>query len=101
MAVIAIMENPIFLLAKDPENECRDLIFHRDGDLRIKVICMDEGDYDQKPDELQLFANNKGEKLLFETIYYHGDDPALVIEAIQWYAKYIGNPEMEIEAELS
>ena len=95
------MEHPIFLLAKDPENECRNLIFHRDGDLRIRVICVDDANYEPKPDELQLFANNKGERLLFETIDYQDDDPALVIEAIQWYAKYIGNPEMEIEAELS
>ncbi|NEU07837.1 hypothetical protein GZH53_05890 [Flavihumibacter sp. R14] len=95
------MKNPIFLLAKDPENECRDLIFHRDGTLRIKVICIDNGEYQPDPGELQLYANNQGEKLLFETIDYQPDDPALVIEAIQWYARYIGNPEMEIEAELS
>ena len=95
------MENPIFLLAKDPDNECRDLIFHRDGTLKIKVICIDNGDYQPDPGELQLYGNNHGEKLLFETIDYEPDDPALVIEAIQWYGRYIGNPEMEIEAELS
>jgi len=95
------MENAIFLLAKDPENECRDLIFQRDGNLRIKVICLDDQSFQPDPEELQLYANNNGEKLVFETVGYQPDDPALVIEAIQWYAKYIGNPEMEIEAELS
>jgi len=95
------MENAVFLLAKDPENECRDLIFQRDGDLRIKVVCLDERNFEPNPNELQLYANNNGERLLFETVDYQPDDPALVIEAIQWYAKYIGNPKMEIEAELS
>lgn len=94
------MENPIFLLAKDPGNECRDMIFHRDGTLRIRVICLDGQLWSPNADELQLFANNKGEKLLFETIDYHPEDPGLIIEAIRWYANYIGNPEMEIEAEL-
>jgi hypothetical protein len=94
------MENPIFLLAKDPDNECRDMIFHRDGTLRIRVYCLNNRQRESNPDELQLFANNKGEKLLFETVDYHPEDPGLVIEAIRWYAKYIGNPEMEIEAEL-
>lgn len=95
------MENPVFLLAKDTENECRDMIFHRDGSLKIRVYCLDNNrqmQYDA--DELQFFADNKGEKIFFETVGYYPEDPGLVIEAIRWYAKYIGNPEMEIESEL-
>ncbi|WP_026898699.1 hypothetical protein [Daejeonella oryzae] len=94
------MENEIFLVAKDPENECRDLIFHRDGTLRIKVVCLNENQYVLKPDEIQFYALNNGEELLFETINYNYEEPGLIIEAIRWYAKYIGNPEMEIESEL-
>jgi hypothetical protein len=94
------MENPIFLLAKDQENECREIIFHRDSDLRIKVICPDNKDWHLNPDELQLYADNKGERLVFETIDFRPDEPGLVIEAIRWYAQYIGNPELEIEAEI-
>ena len=94
------MEAPIFLLAKDPESDCRDLIFQRDGDLRVKVICLNNQPYISNPDELQLYADNNGEKLLFETIAFDHEQPGLVIEAIKWYANYIGNPKMEIEAEL-
>ncbi len=94
------MENLIFLLAKDPDNDCRDLIFHRDGNLRIRVICIDKEDYKINPDELQFFAMNDGKELMFETINYDFEDPAMIIDAIHWYANYIGNPDLEIEAEL-
>ena len=94
------MENPVFLLAKDPQNECRDLIFHRDSGLRVKVICLDDQEFEENFDELQLFADNNGERLLFETVDYFPEDPGIIIEAIRWYANYIGNPEMEIEAEV-
>jgi hypothetical protein len=94
------MENSNFLMAKDPENDCRDLIFHRDSDFRMRVICADTEEWVTKPHEVQLFADNHGERLLFETVGYDSDEPALIIEAIQWYANYIGNPELEIEAEV-
>ena len=94
------MENPVFLLAKDPQNECRDLIFHRDSNLRVKVICLDDQEFEENQNELQLFADNNGERLLFETVEYYPEDPGIIIEAIRWYANYIGNPEMEIEAEV-
>jgi hypothetical protein len=94
------MENPIFLLAKDPEEASGDIIFHRDSDLRIKVICPDHTSWKLNPDELQLYADNNGQKLAFETIDFRPDEPGLIIGAIRWYAQYIGNPELEIEAEL-
>lgn len=94
------MESPIFLLAQDPEGTSREIIFHRDSDLRIKVIFADDTDWTVNPDEMQLYADNKGERLAFETIDFRPDEPGLVIEAIRWYAHYIGNPELEIEAEL-
>jgi hypothetical protein len=95
------MESPVFLLAKDPENDCRDLIFQRDGNLRLKVICLEDQEWHLNPEEMQLYAKkNNGEQLVFETIDYNHQEPGLIIEAIKWYANYIGNPEMEIEAEL-
>jgi len=94
------MDSSIFMLAQDPGNECRDIIFQREGNFRVKVTCLDEHDWTPNPDELQLFADNNGEKLLFETVNFNSEDPSLIIEAIRWYANYIGNPKMEIEAEL-
>ena len=94
------MENSIFLLAKDSDdNGCHDLIFHRDGTLRVKVICLSKKKLNLNQEEIQFFATNEGVELMFETIDYNEEDPGLVIDAIRWYANYIGNPEMEIEAE--
>ena len=94
------MENSIFLLAKNPDNACHDLIFHRDGTLRVKVICINKTELNSNPKEIQFFANNEGTELMFETVEYNEEDPGLVIDAIRWYANYLGNPEMEIETEM-
>jgi len=93
------MENDIFLLVKDVENICRDMIFHRDGTLRVGVFCPDEESFEPKPNELQFYGDNNGELLAFETRGYDMEEPGLIIEAIRWYANYLGNPEMEILAE--
>ncbi|MDF3078563.1 MAG: hypothetical protein K0S09_2452 [Sphingobacteriaceae bacterium] len=88
--------NDVFLIAEDPENECRDIIFHRGGSLRMRVYCLSDENFVANPNELQFYADNSGELLAFETYNFDIDDPGLVIEAIRWYAKYIKNPEMEI-----
>lgn len=90
------MKGDVFLLAKDPENDCRDMIFHRGGTLRMRVYCLSDEGFIPDPDELQFYADNNGELFAFETMGYEMDDPGLIIEAIRWYARYIGNPEMEI-----
>ena len=93
------MDQSIFLLVKDTQDPCRDVIRHRDGNLRIKVFCLDKDKFEPDPSELQFYGNNSGELLSFETSEYDGADPLLVIEAIRWYADYIDNPRMEILAE--
>jgi hypothetical protein len=90
------MKEDVFLLAKDPASDCRDLIFHRDSPLRIRVTCLDEHAFNPDNDEIQFYGTNEGKVYAFETVRYHSDDPALIIEAIRWYARYIGNPDMEI-----
>ena len=93
------MDQTVFLLVKDPNNACADIIRHRDGSLRIRVYCLGKVNFEPEEGELQFYANDNGELLAFETSDYDGDDPLLVIEAIRWYADYIGNPKMEILAE--
>jgi len=93
------MDQSVFLLVKDSHNSCRDVIRHRDGDLRIHVYCLDNTEFEPNPEELQFYGNDNGKLLVFETSRYNGDDPLLVIEAIRWYADYIDNPRMEILAE--
>src|SRR5690606_35410060 len=93
------MDNSVFLLVKDPNNPCRDIIRHRDGNLRILVYCLQEEDFEPKPEELQFYGDNNGTLLAFETSQYDNEDPIAVIEAIRWYADYIENPKMEILSE--
>lgn len=93
------MKRDVFLLAKDPEDDCRDMVFHRGGSLRLYVYCLDKENFEPNPDELQFYGDNNGEVLAFETKQYDLEDPGLVIEAIRWYARYIENPELEILAE--
>ncbi|WP_256012364.1 hypothetical protein [Desertivirga xinjiangensis] len=93
------MDQSVFLLVKDSHNPCRDVIRHRDGDLRINVFCLDKEEFEPNPSELQFYGNDHGQLLAFETSHYDGNDPLLVIEAIRWYADYIENPRMEILAE--
>ncbi|MGX5687880.1 hypothetical protein [Arcticibacter tournemirensis] len=93
------MDQSVFLLVQDSHNACREVIRHRDGDLRIKVYCLGQEGFEPDPDELQFYGNDNGNLLAFETSGYDGSDPLLVIEAIRWYADYIDNPRMEILAE--
>ncbi|MXV16238.1 hypothetical protein [Hufsiella ginkgonis] len=75
------------------------MIYHRGSNLRMRVYCLGEEQYQSNPDELQFYADNNGELLAFETWHYDMDDPGLIIEAIRWYARYIKNPGMEILAD--
>lgn len=90
------MESNVYLLATDPKNPCRDVIHARDTSLKVNVFCVSEEDFEPNADEIQLYAY-AGEKLYaFETIDVTADDALDLISAIQWYAEYIGCPNMEI-----
>lgn len=93
------MDDSVFLLVKDPNNPCRDIIRQRDGSLRVLVYCLDEENFEPHPGKLQFYADHNGTLLAFETSMGDEDDPISVIEAIRWYAEYIDNPRMEILSE--
>lgn len=60
------------------------------------VYCLNEFDFKPHPDEIQLYADDRGNPLAFETINIKAEDALDMASAIQWYAKYIGYLEMEI-----
>ena len=93
------MEPNVYLLVTDPNNECRDVIRSRDTALRIKVYCLDKEPFTPNPDEMQLYADYNGSRLAFETDNVTAEDAVDMIDALQWYAQYLGYPEMEILAE--
>lgn len=94
------MSENVYLLATDPHNLCRDVIHSRDTDLKVRVFCLDKEAFYRDSSEIQLYGypNNK-ELFAFETVGIASDDALDIVEAIQWYAKYIGYPDMEILAE--
>jgi len=90
------MNHNVYLLATDPNNPCRDVIHSRDTELRVRVFCLDKESFHPDSSEIQLYGYNSSQLFAFETIGVASDDALDIVEAIQWYTRYIGFPDMEI-----
>jgi hypothetical protein len=90
------MDHNVYLLATDPKNACRDVIHSRDTALKIRVFCLSDEKYIANENEIQLFGYANSKLYAFETINIAAEDALDVVGAIQWYADYIGVPDMEI-----
>ena len=90
------MDHNVYLLATDPRNSCRDVIHSRDTGLKIRVFCISDERFSPQESEIQLFGYANGKLYAFETINIAAEDALDVVSAIQWYAGYVGEPEMEI-----
>jgi hypothetical protein len=90
------MEYNVYLLATDPKNPCRDVIHSRDTNLKIRVYCLNEDEFEANANEIQLFGYANKKLYAFETIDISAEDALDVVGAIQWYADYIDYPQMEI-----
>ncbi|GAA3969249.1 hypothetical protein [Mucilaginibacter dorajii] len=90
------MDHNVYLLATDPKNPCRDIIHSRDTRLKVRVFCLAEERFSADPNEIQLFGYVNGKLYAFETINIAADDALDVVSAIQWYADYMDEPDMEI-----
>lgn len=96
---MSIMKRNVFLLATDPKNRCRDVIYARDTGLRLRVFCLDTEPFHPDMNEIQLYGNGRGKLYAFESIEVTSDDALDIVEAIQWYANYLRCPEMSIVAD--
>lgn len=90
------MDHNVYLLVTDPRNPCRDVIHSRDTRLKVKVFCLDEERFSADDNEIQLYGYADHKLYAFETIDVDAEDALDLVSAIQWYANYIGDPEMEI-----
>lgn len=90
------MDYNIYLLATDPKNPCRDVIHSRDTRLKVRIFCLDEEGFNPDANEIQLYGYANSKLYAFETINIAADDALDLVGAIQWYADYIDDPEMEI-----
>ena len=90
------MDHNVYLLATDPKNPCRDIIHSRDTRLKVRVFCLDEESFNPDDNEIQLYGYANSKLYAFETINIAADDALDLVDAIQWYAGYIEDPDMEI-----
>jgi len=90
------MDYNVYLLATDPNNPCRDIIHSRDTNLKVRVFCLNEEEFNPDDNEIQLYGYANHKLYAFETINIKADDALDVVGAIQWYAGYIDYPQMEI-----
>jgi len=97
--VMSIMKHNVFLLATDPKNPCRDVIYARDTSLKLRVFCLDNEPFHPDMNEIQLYGKAHNKLYAFESIDVTSDDALDIVEAIQWYAGYIKCPEMNIVAD--
>jgi hypothetical protein len=88
------MKYDIFFVGKEVAHVCYELIFHRNGTLKMRVFRLTEMNFKPRAEELQRYANDHGDLLAFETYDYNKEDPGLIIEASRWYANYVEYPEI-------
>jgi len=93
------MAHNAFLLAIDPNDSSRDVIYARVSGLRLRVFCIDTDPFHPDESEIQLYGKVGGEMYAFESIDISSDGTGQVVEAIQWYSHYIGRPEMSISVD--
>jgi len=73
-----------------------DEIIHGASGLRVKVFSLRAATFVANPLEINYFADDAGEWLVFETVGYHDHDLYIVDGAIVWYARYIDNTDLQI-----
>ena len=93
------MNGNIYLLLTGSNRWAADIIYSRDTDLKVKVYNLALTDFTADANEIQLYAYNAQELLVFETIDIAAENALDMILAIKWYTNYLGCPEMEILAD--
>lgn len=67
--------------------------------LRISIRRLEEIAFEPDPMELQFYSRYQNGHIVFETVNIKDYLRPLVASALQWYAEYIGQPDMYITNE--
>jgi|GEM_PF-888415 len=67
--------------------------------LRISIRRLEEIAFEPNPTELQFYSKYQNGHIVFETVNIKDYLRPIVAAALQWYAEYIGQPEMYITNE--
>lgn len=78
------------------EDEERNVIVHGESGLRVNVFGLDADRYEPTEGEIHIFGEAYGEWLAFETDGWTLEDVGIISDAVLWYARYLGYPEMQI-----
>jgi hypothetical protein len=91
------MEIERFVLLPDPANTCSEIILSKVTEMKIKVYFLQKVTFKPNPKEVQLYAENRGVPLAFETAGLSVKNGLDMLSAIKWYALQKFNyPEMQI-----
>jgi hypothetical protein len=81
------------------QTETGDMIRDVKSMLRISILKLDNIAFEPNPAELQFYSRYKEGHIVFETVNIKDYLRPLVASALQWYAEYVGYPEMYISSE--
>ena len=81
------------------QTEAGDMIRDVKSMLRISIRRLEDAAFQPNPSELQFYSAYNGGHIVFETVNIKDYLRPLVASALQWYAEYIGTPNMSISSE--
>lgn len=84
-----------YLIQSDTGDTIRDV----KSMLRISIRKLEDAAFEPNPSELQFYSPHNGGHIVFETVNIKDYLRPLVASALQWYAEYIGLPDMYISSE--
>ena len=91
------MENERYVLLPSTDNSCAEIILSKVTDTKIKVCPLQKMDFIPDPNEIQLYGENKGESIAFQTDGLSVRNGLDMFMAVKWYARQqLDNPKMLI-----
>lgn len=91
------MNYPYCTLELSPIDENRDLIVNAKCNILIEVFFESRDSFVLEPKEIQYYGDDHGDRLIFQTIGYNGDNLSDIELSIMWYAAiHLDYPEMEL-----
>jgi len=91
------MNYPYCTVELSPTAANRDLIVNAKRNLLIEVFFESRDRFVLEPDEIQYYGDDHGDRLIFQTIGYKGDNLSDIELSIMWYAAiHLDYPEMQL-----
>jgi hypothetical protein len=94
------MENERYVLLPNTDNSCSEIIKSNITNIKIKVFPLQQYQFTPNPNEIQLYGENRGMPLAFETAGLSVQNGLDILMAIKWYARQqLNYPEMQIRTD--